>query len=186
MLRGAYQSGILTVLNSASTQPLALWKSAIADTADSNINIVADDEIRSSVVSLQSDDLCKTHITCPETSTLGMKLPYLIVVMKNTDQLVGFEVQVKDDRGQERSFWTANYEREPQIHPQLSILPLRLDRGWNHLTFDLAQMTNRAYGTRYIETVRIRFHANTRLRLVYFADRLIAEDELPSELKLYY
>ncbi|KAJ1796217.1 hypothetical protein LPJ59_003881 [Coemansia sp. RSA 2399] len=188
MLRGVYQSGILTVLNSASTDPLALWESTQQGDSDtSSIGIVSDDEISAPVLRIQSSELSKTYIGCPKhPSTLAIKLPYLVVVMKNTNQLVGFEVEVMDDRGQTRTFWTANFESRPQIHPQLSVLPLRLDQGWNHLTFDLAQMTKRAYGTRYTETLRVRFHASTRLRFIFFADRLIPEEDLPSELRLYY
>ncbi|KAJ2551742.1 hypothetical protein EV175_003581 [Coemansia sp. RSA 1933] len=188
MLRGVYQSGILTVLNSASTDPLALWECTHQSDSDaSSIKIVSDDEISAPVLCIQSSELSKTFISCPKPpSTLAIKLPYLVVVIKNTDQLVGFEVEVMDDRGQTRAFWAANYESIAQSHPQLSVLPLRLDQGWNHLTFDLAQMTRRAYGTRYSETLRIRFHASTRLRFVLFADRLVPEEDLPSELRLYY
>ncbi|KAJ1773233.1 hypothetical protein EV179_000288 [Coemansia sp. RSA 487] len=188
MLRGVYQSGILTVLNSASTDPLALWESTQQSDSDtSSIKVVSDDdEISAPILSIQGSELSKTFITCPKPpSTLAIKLPYLVVVMKNTNQLIGFEVEVLDDRGQTRTFWTANYESRPQIHPQLSVLQLRLDQGWNHLTFDLAQMTKRAYGTRYTETLCVRFHASTQLRFVFFADRLIPEEDLPSELKLY-
>ncbi|KAJ2514640.1 hypothetical protein GGI11_004013 [Coemansia sp. RSA 2049] len=190
MLRGVYHSGILTVLNSASTDPLALWECKQQDdaTGTSTIEIVDDDEISAPVLSIQGSELSKTYIACPgsPTSLLATKLPYLVLVLKNTNQLVGFEVEVMDDRGQARSFWIANYESSPQIHPRLSVLPLRLDQGWNHITFDLAQMTRRVYGTQYTETRRIRFHASTRLRFIFFADRLISEEDLPSELRLYY
>merc|ERR1719259_1444268 len=43
----------------------------------------------------------------------------------------------------------------------------------------------RAYGTNYIETLRVQIHANCRIRRVYFSDRLYSEDELPAEFKLY-
>ena len=45
--------------------------------------------------------------------------------------------------------------------------------------------TRRAYGTNYIETLRVQIHANCRIRRVYFSDRLYSEDELPAEFKLY-
>lgn len=80
-------------------------------------------------------------------------------------------------------------------------MPLRLDDGWNQVQFNLADFVKRAYGTTYVETLRIQvaatslhtsshlcvlqIHANCRLRRVYFADRLYVEDELPAEFKLY-
>lgn len=64
-------------------------------------------------------------------------------------------------------------------------MPMRLDDGWNQIQFNLADFTRRAYGTNYVETLRVSVHANCRLRRVYFSDRLYAEQELPPEFKLY-
>ena len=64
-------------------------------------------------------------------------------------------------------------------------MPLRLDPGWNQIQFNLADFTKRAYGTTYIETLRVSIHANTRIRRVYFSERLYSEEELPSEYKLF-
>ncbi|VDM99101.1 unnamed protein product, partial [Onchocerca ochengi] len=64
-------------------------------------------------------------------------------------------------------------------------MPMRLDEGWNQIQFNLADFTKRAYGTAYVETLRIQIHANCRIRRIYFADRLYSEDELPAEFKLY-
>lgn len=64
-------------------------------------------------------------------------------------------------------------------------MPMRLDEGWNQIQFNLADFVKRAYGTAYVETLRVQIHANCRLRRVYFADRLYTEDELPAEFKLY-
>lgn len=64
---------------------------------------------------------------------------------------------------------------------------VRLDEGWNQgetiikyfqllqnlVQFNLADFVRRAYGTLYVETLRIQIHANCRLRRVYFADRMI-------------
>merc|ERR1711978_822502 len=64
-------------------------------------------------------------------------------------------------------------------------MPMRLDDGWNQIQFNLSDFTRRAYGTNYIETLRVQIHANCRIRRVYFSDRLYSEDELPAEFKLY-
>jgi hypothetical protein len=48
-----------------------------------------------------------------------------------------------------------------------------------------SDFTRRAYGTNYIETLRVQIHCNCRIRRVYFSDRLYSEDELPAEFKLY-
>jgi hypothetical protein len=51
--------------------------------------------------------------------------------------------------------------------------------------FNLADFTRRAYGTNYVETLRVTIHANARIRRVYFSDRLYSEEETPPEFKLF-
>ena len=53
------------------------------------------------------------------------------------------------------------------------------------IQFNLSDFTRRAYGTNYIETLRVQIHANCRIRRIYFSDRLYSEDELPPEFKLF-
>lgn len=48
---------------------------------------------------------------------------------------------------------------------------------------NLADFTRRAYGTNYMETVRITINANCRLRNIYFSDRLYSDDEKPAAFK---
>ena len=62
---------------------------------------------------------------------------------------------------------------------------MRLDDGWNQIQFNLADFTRRAYGTNYIETLKVQIHANCRLRRVYFSDRLYSEEEMPQEYRLF-
>ena len=64
-------------------------------------------------------------------------------------------------------------------------MPMRLDEGWNQIQFNLSDFTRRAYGTNYIETLRVQIHANARIRRIYFSDKLYSEDELPAEFKLF-
>ena len=54
-------------------------------------------------------------------------------------------------------------------------MPMRLDEGWNQIQFNLSDFTRRAYGTNYIETLRVQIHANCRIRRIYFSDRLYSE-----------
>ncbi|RZB81692.1 Cilia- and flagella-associated protein 20 [Glycine soja] len=72
-----------------------------------------------------------------------------------------------------------------RVKPYMCTMPLRMDEGWNQIQFNLADFTKRAYGTNYVETLRVQVHANCRLRRIYFSDRLYSEEELPPEFKLY-
>ena len=62
---------------------------------------------------------------------------------------------------------------------------MKLDEGWNQIQFNLSDFTRRAYGTNYIETLRISIHANCRIRRVYFSERLYNEEDLPDDFKLF-
>jgi hypothetical protein len=54
-------------------------------------------------------------------------------------------------------------------------MPMRLDDGWNQIQFNLSDFTRRAYGTNYIETLRVQV-CNTAIRFdnytlcTYFID----------------
>ncbi|VDM98743.1 unnamed protein product, partial [Onchocerca ochengi] len=128
-----------------------------------------------------------TYISCPldPKKTLGIKLPYLVMIVKNMKKYFTFEVQILDDKGVKRRFRASNFQSNTRVKPFICTMPMRLDEGWNQIQFNLADFTKRAYGTAYVETLRIQIHANCRIRRIYFADRLYSEDELPAEFKLY-
>ncbi len=86
----------------------------------------------------------------------------------------------------------ANHDPRPntrqsttRVKPFICTMPMRLDDGWNQIQFNLSDFTRRAYGTNYIETLRVQIHANCRIRRIYFSDRLYSEEELPPEFKLF-
>ena len=60
-----------------------------------------------------------------------------------------------------------------------------INLGWNQIQFNLSDFTRRAYGSNYVETLRVQIHANCRIRRIYFSDRLYSEEELPPEFKLF-
>lgn len=64
-------------------------------------------------------------------------------------------------------------------------MPLCLSPGWNQIQFNLADFVRRAYGTNYVEAVRIQMHANVLLRRIFFSDRLYAEEDKPPEYRLF-
>jgi len=114
--------------------------------------------------------------------------------------------QVLDDKNVRRRFRASNYQVQvllpsyclsrvspslwelqstTRVKPFICTMPMRLDEGWNQIQFNLSDFTRRAYGTNYIETLRVQIHANCRIRRIYFSDRLYTEEELPQEFKLF-
>ena len=73
-------------------------------------------------------------------------------------------MQVLDDKNVRRRFRASNYQSTTRVKPFICTMPMRLDEGWNQIQFNLSDFTRRAYGTNYIETLRVQIHANCRIR----------------------
>ena len=152
-----------------------------------HIKRITDQEIQSSVLEIMGTNVSTNYITCPADPkrTLGIKLPFLVMIIKNLKKYFTFEVQVLDDKNVRRRFRASNYQSTTRVKPFICTMPMRLDEGWNQIQFNLSDFTRRAYGTNYIETLRVQIHANCRIRRIYFSDRLYSEEELPPEFKLF-
>ena len=70
-----------------------------------------------------------------------------------------------DDKNVRRRFRASNYQSKTRVKPFICTMPMRLDDGWNQIQFNLADFTRRAYGTNYIETLRVQACMITLLSL---------------------
>ena len=61
-----------------------------------------------------------------------------------------------DDKEVRRRFRASNYQSTTRVKPFICTMPMRLDDGWNQIQFNLSDFTRRAYGTNYIETLRVK------------------------------
>ncbi|KAF3425060.1 hypothetical protein E2986_04835, partial [Frieseomelitta varia] len=151
------------------------------------IRRITDDEVKSLALEIAGTNVTTTYIFCPRApqKALGIKLPFLIMIIKNMKKYFTFEITILDNKDMHRRFRVSNFESTTRVRPFCTSMPIGLCPGWNQIQFNLADFTRRAYGTNYIETTRIQIHANCRIRRIYFADRLYAENELPEEFKLF-
>ncbi|KOX78265.1 hypothetical protein WN51_10628 [Melipona quadrifasciata] len=184
MFRNKYQHGLLSVLYSCGSSPLQLWDMHVKN---GYIRRITDDEVKSLALEIAGTNVTTTYIFCPRApqKALGIKLPFLIMIIKNMKKYFTFEITILDDKDMHRRFRVSNFQSTTRVRPFCTSMPIGLCPGWNQIQFNLADFTRRAYGTNYIETTRIQIHANCRIRRIYFADRLYAEDELPEEFKLF-
>jgi len=184
MFRNTYQSGFLSILYSIGSKPLQIWD---ANVKNGHIKRITDPDIQSSVIEIMGTNVSTNYIICPSDAkqTLGIKLPFLVMILKNVKKYFTFEVQVLDDKNVKRRFRASNYQSTTRVKPFICTMPMRLDEGWNQIQFNLSDFTRRAYGTNYIETCKVQIHANCRIRRIYFSDRLYSEEELPPEFKLF-
>ncbi|XP_071858014.1 cilia- and flagella-associated protein 20 isoform X2 [Bombus fervidus] len=184
MFRNKYQHGLMSVLYSCGSRPLELWDMHVKN---GYIRRVTDDEVKSLALEIAGTNVTTTYIFCPcdPKKVLGIKLPFLIMIIKNMKKYFTFEITILDDKDMHRRFRMSNFQSTTRVRPFCTSMPIGLSGGWNQIQFNLADFTRRAYGTNYVETTRIQIHANCRVRRIYFADRLYSEDELPEDFKLF-
>lgn len=183
MFRNTFQSGLLSILYSIGSKPLQLFEAKVKNGV---IKRISDEEIKSLVLEIKSSNVSTTYITCPKINkSLGIKLNYFVMIVKNMDRYFTFEIEILDDTQTKRRFRASNYQSQTRVRDFICTMPLKLETGWNNINLNLAEFTRRAYGTNYVETSRVTVNANCRLRRIYFSDRHYTEAELPSEFKLY-
>lgn len=184
MFKNSYQSGFLSILFSVGNKPLKIWAQHIRN---GHIKRLTDNDLNSAVIHIQGDNVSTTYITCPADpkQTLGIKLPYLVMIIKNLKKYFSFEVQVLDDRNIKRRFRASIYQSTTRVKPFICTMPMRLDEGWNQIQFNLGDFTSRAYNTVYFETLRVQVHATCRIRRIFFSSKLYKDDDLPASYKIW-
>ncbi|XP_018570918.1 cilia- and flagella-associated protein 20-like [Anoplophora glabripennis] len=184
MFSNSYQSGFLSIFYSVGSNPLALWDKHVKN---GHIRRVVDDDVKSLVLEIAGTNVATTYITCPiqARASLGVQLPFLVMVIKNMKRYFTFEIQILDDKDMRRRFRVSNFQSSTKVLPFCTTMPIGLSDGWNQVQFNLADFTKRAYGSTYMETTRVQIHANVRIRRIYFSDRLYSEEDMPNEFKLF-
>jgi hypothetical protein len=141
-----------------------------------HIKRITDSDIQTSVIEIMGTNVATCFIQCPadEKNTLGIKLPFLVMIIKNMKKYFSFEVQVLDDKNIKRRFRASNYQvnsfkiylfilvfvifflficihvqSATRVKPFICTMPMHLDEGWNQIQFNLSDFTRRAYGKKY-------------------------------------
>ena len=83
-----------------------------------HIKRITDQDIQSSVLEIMSDNVASTFVVTPADpqKTLGIKLPFLVMIIKNLKKYFSFEVQVLDDKNVRRRFRASNYQVCNMLH----------------------------------------------------------------------
>lgn len=181
--------------NDRSPRPLQLCEKH--EEAPGSVRRVLDEDVQSSVVELSADNLVHTWLRFPfaaeeqqqlestTSASLHIRLRHLVLVLKNLEQHVSMEVHVVDDRGTRRRLCFSTFQKKSVVHPQIALLPLHLDCGWNQLQLDLAELMHTCYNARYAHAIRVQLHASCRVRRIYFAEQMFSEAQLPVEFRLF-
>ncbi|XP_026279730.1 cilia- and flagella-associated protein 20-like [Frankliniella occidentalis] len=186
MFSGVLQSELLSIFYSCGSKPLAIWD---CKAKNGHIKRLTDGDIGNSLVlELTGTNVATTYITAPADphASLGVKLPFLCMLIKNLKKYFSFEITFLDDKNMRRRLRASNYQSATRVRPFCCNTPLALSNGWNQIQFNLADFARRAYGTTYVECVRVQVHANCRIRRIYFSDHLFSEGELPASYRLLH
>lgn len=93
MFKNTFQSGFLSILYSIGSKPLQIWDKKVRN---GHIKRITDNDIQSLVLEIVGTNVSTTFVTCPAEmkKTLGIKLPFLVMIIKNLKKYFTFEVQV--------------------------------------------------------------------------------------------
>ena len=96
----------------APTRNATLYVDTLSAVRNGHIKRITDPDIQSSVLEVVGNNVSTTYIACPADpkQTLGIKLPYLVMILKNINKSFTFEVTVLDDKGIHRRFRASNYQ----------------------------------------------------------------------------
>ncbi|XP_025405656.1 cilia- and flagella-associated protein 20-like [Sipha flava] len=179
-----YQGSLVTVFYSIGSNPLINWA---IQCKESEYRFLQDDVMKSSVLQIQSQNVNACSISTPSkpTDSLGIRLPFFTMLMKNLGRYFTSEITVLDDQNIRRRFRISNYSKSIRVSIHMCSMPVCLTEGWTQIQLNLADFTSQMYNTGFVEAVRVQVHANCRLRRIYFSEKLYTNDELPNEYRLY-
>ena len=97
MFKNTFQSGFLSILYSIGSKPLQIWDETVRN---GHIKRITDNDIQSLVLEIVGTNVSTTFIECPTSEgktgnkqpTLGIKLPFLVMIIKNLKKYFTFEV----------------------------------------------------------------------------------------------
>ncbi|QHO17811.1 Cilia- and flagella-associated protein [Arachis hypogaea] len=109
MFKNTFQSGFLSILYSLGSKPLQIWDKEVVN---GHIKRPQDEDIQSNVLEIVGSNIQSTYITCPAdpAATLGIKLPFLVMIVKNLKKYFTFEIQILDDKNVRRRFRASNFQ----------------------------------------------------------------------------
>ncbi|KMZ80004.1 hypothetical protein PVIIG_04801 [Plasmodium vivax India VII] len=184
MYRNKFQPNILSLLLSAGSKPLDLWKTK---TKKGCVRKVLDDTIKLSAIEIVSENTSDSYIyTAPEKfSSLGISLPFIVLIVKNMNKYFSFRISIMDDKRCRRTFRISNFQTVTRLSNKWCTMPMILNEGWNIIQINLQEYTQKAFRTKYQETIEMQINASIRIRCIYFCDRLYSNDELKDEYKIF-
>ena len=79
---------------------------------DGAVERITDEELDSTVLEVKGANITTTFISCPQdpAKTLGIKLPWLVLLVKNLDEQFSLEVEILDEKKEKRRFRASTFQ----------------------------------------------------------------------------
>lgn len=79
---------------------------------DGTVEPTTDQDLESTVLAIQGANISTTLISCPSDShkTLGIKLPWIVFLVKNLDEHFSLEIEILDDKKYRRRFRASTFQ----------------------------------------------------------------------------
>ncbi|GBF93003.1 cilia- and flagella-associated protein, partial [Raphidocelis subcapitata] len=109
MFKNSYQSGFLSLFYAIGSKPLQIWDQEVKE---GHVKRVTDEDIQGTALELAAESIANVYIACPAdpSKTLGIKLPFLTLLVKGCGRYFSFEVALLDDMNVRRRFRASNYQ----------------------------------------------------------------------------
>ena len=110
------KSNLPTDIQSSVHPPPPLWPALISlpffAAKDGTVESLIDEELESTVLDIQGVNISTTLISCPVDphKTLGIKLPWLVFLVKNVDEHFSLEIEIVDDKKYKRRFRASTFQ----------------------------------------------------------------------------
>ncbi|GKT27940.1 Cilia- and flagella-associated protein 20/CFAP20DC like protein, partial [Aduncisulcus paluster] len=140
MYKSVGPKSFIDCLYAIGSKPLFDWGTHVQS---GHIKRITDPDIQACVIEIMSPNVNTCYITHPDDpkQTLGIKLPVIVLLVKNLKKQFSFEVTILDDRGVKRRLRSSTYQPKTRVKPFICTMPLRLDDGWNTISCNLLDYT---------------------------------------------
>lgn len=162
------------------------WVSHVSSKGDGRINLVKDLEVKSHCAEITcSGDNETCAISFPDDAQfIGTTLPWFTVHMKNLERFVAITVEFEDTSGRKKTLKFSNHQSVVRLSSDNASLPLELQPGWNKICVNLKDLAARVFKCRYAHCLRVKIHANCRLRRIFFSEQSCRNKDLPKSLQV--
>jgi len=184
---GNIQTGVINLLHCSQDKVLDQWEKQVRR---GYVKKVQDVQLSATVIEIIGQNPHTVFITTPIGlyQTLGIRLPVMVLVVKNLRKQFTFDILVLDDRSVRRRYKFSNRQTTTRIKPTCSYIPLRMEDGWNMMQINLQDVVYKTFGTNFKECIRVQINANCRIRRLGFSESAAVQgeqDPLPADLKAF-